>query len=131
MTEASIGTQITITEDVPETMRLAVIGPRWAGDRWERAEAAADAAGPDEWDDAVAVMTAIEVEQAEGERLYGEAWSANAIRIAAERGYDARIILTGEHTLGTRTDDDEGREQSAEELIWQAAHDETPLPQGW
>lgn len=110
---------VVINEDPAETMRLALSGPLWSS-AWRAADEADD----------VEMLNRLEAEQAAGQAAYFEAWKANAIRIGHERGFDVKVVW-GAYPPGTTTDDRGGRQESAEELIWQAAHDATPLPEGW
>lgn len=119
MTQSAERRDIVINEDPAETMRLALLGPRWSA-----AYTAAEKAYHED------TLRQIEAEQHAGEVEYFRAWKANAIRIGCERGFDVRVVW-GDFPTGTTTDDDGGREQSAEQLIWQAAHDATDLPDGW
>jgi hypothetical protein len=111
---------IVINEDPADTMRLALSGPRWSSRAYWEAESAGHEA----------TMRQIETEQHAGELAYFEAWKADAIRIGRERGFDVKVVW-GDYPPGTTTNDWGGRRESAEELIWQAAHDATPLPEGW
>jgi len=108
-----------IHEDSEETLRAAVLGPLYS-DAYYAAEEAGDAATCDR----------IEQEQLAG-RLY-TAWSAEAVRIGAERGYEVSVVGGNNDSryngcacpAETQTDlhDDElGR--TVEESIHQDAHD--------
>lgn len=128
-------TEITITEDVAETMRLANLGPRWADSAWSDADdawATADPGSPEEAT-AQADRDAIEAAQEAGEADYAERWAENARRIATQRGYDLHIAAPGSwRETRTACDDGYGPESdTVERVIWQAAHDATDLPEGW
>lgn len=111
-----MNTAIVITEDVSATMAEAMSGPKFAAD-YDQATASD------------AELERVEAAQAAGEADYAARWIQAAGRIAAERGYDAQILLTSEHHRGTRTVAVDG--DTVEREIWQAAHDATDLPEGW
>lgn len=111
-------------------MISAGLGPKHAKPGYRQLIAAYGAAadGTDEEAELFARIVALDAAQADFEDQYGQAWLANARRIAAERGYpDATIRLSTEQWRDTATTGADGT--CIERAIWQAAHDATPVPE--
>ncbi len=114
-------TPIVIHEDSEETLRDASLGPRYS-DAYYAAEEAGD----------TATCERIEREQVQlAGRLY-TAWSAEAVRIGAERGYEVSVVGGNNDSryngcacpAETRTDlNGDGMGRTMEASIHQDAHD--------
>ena len=132
-------TTLTISDSPADTMRLAMLGPRWSEEYTAAQEAARNAAyGSLAESDAEAIMQRLDGEQIDGEADYGRRWAENVRAIAARRGYDVTVIVSDDAAAmrwtSTGLDNagiDEYDVRSVEEIIWQEAHDATDLPDGW
>lgn len=118
---------IVISEDPRETMLLAGVGPAHTADVIRMA------ADPHLSDADYELIEAIRAEQARGEAAYLEAWKVNAIAEADRLGYDVEFAHPGEdaHRRVTSTPYDRFGDDTVERVVWQAAHDDTALPDGW
>lgn len=112
-------TRMVVTEDVTATMNGAHLGPRWSAAYDEAIEKGN-----------LARLEQLEEAQLLGEEDYGERWKQNVLKLAEDQGYEVEVLLTREVWRGTKTDAQDG-EDWIERQLWQAAHDLTPLPEGW
>lgn len=111
---------MVITEDVQHTMSMVNAGPMHAAD-------------VDDLDDDA--YEAAQAAQEAGEDDYYQRWAESATAEALKLGYTVTLhrasVGSPLSMEQTRTGADNEGENSIEAQVWQAAHDATPLPQGW